>query len=322
MPLLRPLLLLLLLAACGSESPPTTSTAEKPTAKPKNMLKNFPAFDLEGHRGARGKMPENTIPAMFYAIDAGMTTLEMDVVMSADGQVLLSHEPWLSPEFCRDEKGNDVAEGEEQAHNLFAMTYAQIRLCDCGQRAHPRFEEQKKIKAHKPLLSETLSACESWSGQQARRVWYNIEIKRVEGQDGIFHPPMPVFVDAVLAVVAESAAKERIIIQCFDLPTLRYVREKAPHIPLSLLIEHSTGSVGADIERLGFVPEIYSPYYPLVDSKTVADCHEKGIKLITWTVNESADMQALLTLGVDGIISDYPDRLATQILARTQKKLE
>ena len=119
-------------------------------------------FDIQGHRGCRGLLPENSIVAMKKAVDLGVTTLELDVVISADHQVLLSHEPFLSHEICLDSNGNEIYENNEKSYNLYKMNYDEIRKCDCGSKIHPRFLSQEKVKTYKPLLSEMIDSVENY----------------------------------------------------------------------------------------------------------------------------------------------------------------
>jgi len=147
-------------------------------------------FDIQGHRGCRGLLPENTIEAFKKAIDLGVTTLEMDVVISKDNQVLLSHEPFLSHEIALDLNGNEIAEKEEKNFNLYQMNYAQIKQYDCGSKIHPRFSEQEKIKTFKPLLSEVIDFAESYiqKNYPGRKIQYNIETKSDPKGNNLFHP--------------------------------------------------------------------------------------------------------------------------------------
>ena len=113
-----------------------------------------PAFDVEGHRGCRGLMPENTIPAMLKALDLGVTTLELDVVITKDNKVLVSHEPWFESEITTKPDGSFIKPGEEMQYNIFQMNYEEIVKYDVGMKPHPRFPRQQKIKAIKPLLTD------------------------------------------------------------------------------------------------------------------------------------------------------------------------
>jgi glycerophosphoryl diester phosphodiesterase len=118
----------------------------------------IPKFDLQGHRGARGLMPENTIPAFLEALNYGVTTLELDVVITKDGEVLVSHEPYMSHEMCLKPTGETISAEEAAKYNIYKMTYAETQQFDCGMKPHPRFPEQKKIKATKPLLRNVVAA--------------------------------------------------------------------------------------------------------------------------------------------------------------------
>ncbi len=120
-----------------------------------------PKFDVQGHRGARGLMPENTIPAFLLALDSGVTTLEMDLVITKDKQVLVSHEPWMSAAYCLDSSGREIKEKDEKRYNIFQMNYDEVKGWDCGSKGNPGFLEQKKMKVSKPLLAEVIVAVEN-----------------------------------------------------------------------------------------------------------------------------------------------------------------
>ncbi len=113
-------------------------------------------FDKQGHRGCRGLMPENTIPAMIHALDIGVTTLEMDVVITKDKKVILSHEPWFGQEITTKPDGSTMGPREERKYNIYWMTYEQTKTFDVGLKPHPRFAQQQKMKITKPLLSEVI----------------------------------------------------------------------------------------------------------------------------------------------------------------------
>lgn len=266
------------------------------------------AIDWQGHRGARGLMPENSIPGFKRALELGVTTLEMDLVISQDSQVVVSHEPWLSPEICQYPDGDPLRTGADTAYNLFAMPYPQIRQFDCGSKPTPHFPEQQKMTTYKPLLREVIDSAEVHARRLGRKSpRYNLEIKRRPAWDSVFHPEGPTFVDLVLTVVRDKHIDQRSVIQSFDLETLQLVHRKAPELPLALLIENELPPA-ENLARLGFIPEIYSPWYQLVDPALIQLARAKDMQVIPWTVNELADMRALIELGVDGIITDYPDR--------------
>jgi len=264
--------------------------------------------DLQGHRGARGLMPENTWPSFKKALELGVTTLEMDAVISGDKRVVLSHEPWFSHEIALDPEGEMIPEEEEKDHRIYAMDYAQISSYDCGSKVHPRFPDQEKFKISKPLLSEVIDSAEVFCKRVGRPLpFYNIETKCLPQGDGVFHPAPEEFVDLLVEVIREKGITERTIIQSFDFRTLRVAREKYPELKLAMLIEHE-GEPQSHLNQLGFTPEIYSPDFHLVNEELISFAKGKGMKVIPWTVNDPAEMKKLINMGVDGIITDYPNR--------------
>lgn len=262
-------------------------------------------FDLQGHRGARGLMPENTIPAFLHALELGVTTLELDVVVSADSEVVVSHEPFISGEICLDREGKFIPEEEAYSHNLYEMTYEQIKTYECGMLPHPRFLQQEKISTIKPRLIDVFQAVEQ-SGM-GEKVCYNIELKSQKHTDGIYHPDPKIFSDLVYNTIDDVIDWKRVTIQSFDLRVLQYFHQAYPHIRLALLIENKQ-SVSENLDSLGFAPDIYSPYFELLSQEIVKNLHNQGIEVIPWTVNEHADMRRVRSWGVDGLITDYPDR--------------
>ncbi len=266
-------------------------------------------FDIQGHRGCRGLFPENSIEAMKKAIDIGVTTLELDVVISADNQVLLSHEPFLSHEICLDKNGNQIIEGNEKNFNLYQMNYADIQQCDCGSKIHPRFLSQTKMKTYKPLLSEMIDSVSNYTKKKYpnKIIHYNIETKSEIEKDGAFHPKPKEFVDLLLKVIEKKNISDKIFIQSFDVRTLQYLHQIRPEIKTVLLVENKL-SIKENLKLLGFIPNVYSPEFILLDKKAVRYLHSKNIKVIPWTVNEITDMKKVIDLNVDGLISDYPNR--------------
>lgn len=267
----------------------------------------FAQIDLQGHRGARGLLPENTIPSVIAALDHGVDTIELDVVVSSDEMVVVSHEPWMSSAICRTPDGRNVTEEDEHAFNIYTMTYAEAAAFDCGARGHADFPQQRPRASAKPLLREVILISDGYAQRTGRTLPnYNIEIKSRPDGDGTYHPEPEDFVRLVYDILKDEDVLERSNVQSFDLRPLRVLRELDPSIRLALLVGNEDG-YGANIDRLGFLPEIYSPNFGLVDSALVAAAHSDGLLLIPWTVNERAEMDALLRLGVDGLITDYPD---------------
>lgn len=272
------------------------------------LAQKLPTFDVQGHRGARGLRPENTIPAFILALDSGVTTVELDLAVTKDGKLVVSHEPWMSADICLNPAGEEITSKEEKGYNIYQMTYAEVQQFDCGSRGNKRFPEQEKMSTTKPLLSDVIVAIEDHIKSYTRyEVDYNIEIKSDEEGDNKFHPDPATFSDMVYELVDQYLPLERVVIQSFDFRVLRYWHEKYPDIRLAALVEN-TKSVENNLEALGFEPAIYSPYYRLLSKSKVDALHKRKIKVIPWTVNEISEMLALKGMGVDGFITDYPNR--------------
>jgi glycerophosphoryl diester phosphodiesterase len=265
--------------------------------------------DVHGHRGCRGLLPENSMPAFLRATELGCDYLELDVVLSGDGQVVVSHEPWMSGRICLAPAGEDIPRKREQELNLHRMSVAEIRRYDCGSLEHPDFPHQELMPVHKPTLREVVEAVDEHTLMNGMAsASFNIEIKSRPEWYGIFQSQPAPYVAAVIATIDSLGIAERCLLQSFDPAILEAIREQRPGIPLAFLVEESRG-VAADLSLLSFVPEVYSPWFPLVDRRVLRQVRELGMDLVVWTVNEPQDIRRMLDLGVDGIISDYPDRV-------------
>jgi glycerophosphoryl diester phosphodiesterase len=256
-------------------------------------------------------MPENTIPAMIKALELGVSTLEMDVVITADKKVVLSHEPFFNHEISTKPDGSPVTEEEEKNLNIYKMPYSEVSSFDVGSSIHPRFPEQKKMHSVKPLLSDVFIAVKQWCKDNDKPLPdFNIETKCLPEGDNIFHPEPSLFCDLLMEVIDTADMRPRCLIQSFDFRTLVYLRKNYPDVRLAALVEpFDKGGMETHKKELGFVPDIYSPAWELVDVAMVESCHLSKMKLIPWTVNDSAVAKKLIAMGVDGIITDYPDRI-------------
>lgn len=266
-------------------------------------------FDKQGHRGCRGLMPENTIPAMLKALDLGVTTLEMDISISKDKKVFLSHEPFFNHEITTKPEGSSIAEKDERSYNMYQMNYDSIIKYDVGMKPHPRFPQQEKIKAVKPLLADVFDAVKKDMMTRRRPFpFYNIETKTMPATDNIYHPEPAEFVELLMAVIKEEQMEDHVIIQSFDIRTLQYLHKKYPDIATALLIEDTdTRTWWEQVSELGFHPTIYSPHYTLVSEPLVLHCRNYKTKVIPWTVNDKMKIKELKKMGVAGVITDYPD---------------
>ena len=295
-------------------------------------------MDVQGHRGGMALMPENTIAAMINGVKLGVKTLELDVVISADGKVVVSHDAYMSSDFMRKPDGSDISKEEERGMSLYKMTYDSIRRFDAGTKPHPRFPGQLKMKTYRPLLSDLIDSVEAYvKTNKLKPVYYNIETKISPAGDGIYNPTPDVFVKAMMEVINKKAISKRVTIQSFDVRTLQILHKTEPKLTLSLLafgksdalaklktqglsaedekklkqspLFNGAGGLEEDLKKLGFVPNIYSPYYTTVDAEMVKKVHAKKMLILPWTVDEEKDMTALGQLGVDGIITNSPDKL-------------
>jgi glycerophosphoryl diester phosphodiesterase len=268
----------------------------------------IPKFDLQGHRGARGIKPENTIPAFLIALDTGVTTIELDLAVTKDRQLVVTHEPWMSGTICLQPDGNVISSKEEKKFNIFQMNYDEVRQFDCGSKGNEKFPEQEKIKINKPLLTDVIVAVEDHIRSFTQyEVDYNIEIKSSPEGDNKFHPAPEAFSDLVYNLIDQYLPWERIVIQSFDFRVLKYWHEKYPEVRLAALVENMK-SVQSNLSDLGFTPSVYSPYYKLISKADIQYLHQQKIRVIPWTVNEEDDIKKMRQLGIDGLITDYPNR--------------
>ena len=262
-------------------------------------------IDIQGHRGCRGLYPENSIPAFQKALDLGVTTLELDLVISKDKKVVVSHDPFMNHEIALDVLGNAISEANEKSYKLYEMTYDSIMKYDCGSKPNPKFPKQQKMKVHKPLLEEVIDLAEE---QSQHTIKYNIEIKSLPEWDGIFTPKVEEFVALVVQVINAKSIANRTTLQSFDVRALEEIRRVVPQIKTSLLVDENE-SINRKLRSLSFRPEIVSPYFELLTEGKVKRLHKKHMKVIPWTLNDERNIQDMIDYKVDGIISDYPDKV-------------
>ncbi|KUG07043.1 glycerophosphodiester phosphodiesterase family protein [Solirubrum puertoriconensis] len=264
---------------------------------------------IYGHRGCRGLRPENTLAAFLHALEWPIDGLELDVVLSADGEVVVSHEPWLNPDICLGPAGERLT--PEQAHNfnLYQQPYSIIQRCDCGTLLHPNFPEQELAPAHKPLLREVFEAVALRAAALHRPIpFYSIELKSEPHTDGLFHPAPGAFVERVLAELRSTLAEPQseVLIMSFDHRVVQAARQLSG-LPICLLVEDNL-TVEEHIAKLGFLPDVLGPRYTLLSDDLLSFCRTNDLPIVTWTVNEPEDIAAVAQLGVRGITTDYPNR--------------
>ena len=271
----------------------------------------LPRPEVHGHRGCRGLRPENTLPAFLHALALGVDVLELDVVISADKQVVVSHEPWLNPDICLSPDGTPLGSDASSLFNLYQLPYATIRRCDCGQVRQHSFPEQVLQPAFKPLLRHVFAAVEQATLALGRLpVRYSVEVKSSPEGDTIFHPIPSEFLALVLVELRAAQITARTTLLSFDPRILQLAHQQQPALATCLLVE-ANQSWNASLHALGFMPTTFGPDHRTVSTKAVQSLHADfpGLRLVPWTVNEISDIQRLLAIGVDGLTSDYPERI-------------
>lgn len=283
------------------------------------------AFDLQGHRGARGLAPENTLAAFERALAIGVTTLEMDAAVTADGVVVVSHDPALDPAITRDASGGWLA---ARGAPIRTLTLAEVQGFDVG-RIDPassyarQFPEQSARDGERiPTLAAVFAKVKALG---ADGVHFDIETKIDPTRPDETLAPEP-FVRALLAVIAAAGMSERVMIQSFDWRTLAIVQRLAPGMPTVYLTARDrrfdtlADGTWTDGRRLADFPSvahmvkaaggtIWSPQYRGITERDVAGARALGLQVIPWTVNDVSDAERLIGWGVDGLISDRPDRM-------------
>jgi glycerophosphoryl diester phosphodiesterase len=288
-------------------------------------------FDLQGHRGARGLMPENTLPGFARALSIGVNTLELDLAVTRDFQVVVMHNPRFEPEIARDTNGAWLRQSSPSIHS---MTLKTVKTYDVG-RLNPaskyarRYPDQQAVDGSSvPTLGEVFELVNKSGNQQVR---FNMEIKINPERTELTHAP-GAFAQTVVDVIRAYKMESRAVLQSFDWRALREVQDIAPDITTSYLtadqkwlsnlqagrpgaspwldgfdVDDFDGSAARAIKAAGGA--IWSSYHQEVSADSIKLAHELGLSVNVWTVNEPGRMRELIAMDVDGIITDYPDRL-------------
>jgi glycerophosphoryl diester phosphodiesterase len=298
-------------------------------------LATLPAlgFDLQGHRGARGLLPENTLPAFQRALELGVTTLELDIAITRDGVLVISHDPVLNPDITRDAAGRFL---ERRGPAIHSLTWAQLQSYDVGrlrpgsEYAHQFPDQQPADGARIPRLADLFDLVKR-SGDD--RVRFDIETKLSPDKPG--ETPLPeAFARALVEEIRKAGMTARSQIQSFDWRTLQVVQKIAPEIATAYLtVQRRFDNIGADrpegsrwtagyqFREHGSIPKMikaaggshWSAYFADLDAQKVKEAQSLGLKVLAWTVNDPAQMERLIDYGIDGIITDRPD-LARDLL--------
>jgi glycerophosphoryl diester phosphodiesterase len=292
------------------------------------------AFDLQGHRGARGLAPENTLPAFERALALGVTTLELDVAITSDGVLVIHHDSTLNPDLTRDSNGAFL---DRRGPAIHSLTWAQLQTYDVG-RLKPgtdyakRYPDQQPVDGTRiPRLSDLFDLVKRLGDDKVR---FDIETKLTPTKPEETLAPEP-FARALIAEIRKAGMAARSQIQSFDWRTLQVVQAIAPEIPTVYLTaqqswldnigadrpEGSSWTAGIQYREHGSVPKMvkaaggsyWSVYFGDLDPQKLKEAQSLGLKVVVWTVNDPAVMSRMLDWGVDGLITDRPD-LARKLL--------
>jgi glycerophosphoryl diester phosphodiesterase len=265
-------------------------------------------MDLQGHRGARGHAPENTLSSFELAVAMGVDTLELDVGVTRDGVVVIHHDRRLNPDVARKDGQWVAAPGPL----IRALSFSETQLYDVG-RIRPGSEYAARFPHQKPRDGARIPRLEDLLAKMRHgKVRFNIETKLVPQAPDETLAPEP-FARAVIAEVRKAAVAERTTIQSFDFRTLKVVEREAPDIGTAYLTSGQS-SDPARVHAAG--ARVWSPDFRDLDAQKVAQARKLGLRIIAWTVNEPDEIQRVLGLKLDGIISDYPDRVRAALKGR------
>jgi glycerophosphoryl diester phosphodiesterase len=264
-------------------------------------------FNKQAHRGGRGLMPENTIASEKNAINYDCT-LEMDLEMSKDKKIVVSHDAYFNSDFSLTPEGDTMTKQDGRSRLIYNMDYDSVAKYDVGMKPHPGFPRQQKMHAIKPLLSVLIDSVEAYAKEKNHVNHYNIEIKSNPKNDGKAYSTLEEYIDSAMKIIVDKGIAPRTMMQSFDVRALQLIHQKYPKIKTSYLVEASDKKDAEGyISELGFTPDIFSPEFSLVTEDLVNEFHKKNILVIPWTPDTLEDIQHLKDMGVDGAITDYPD---------------
>lgn len=262
-----------------------------------------PRVEIQGHRGARAARPENTLAAFRYALGLGVDVLELDLVVTKDEVLVVTHDLFLNPDLCLGPKGVRL-QGRTPVRSL---TLDALRRYDCGTLRNPRFPSQRPAPGERiPTLEEVFTLLESSEG--AEKVRLNIEAKSVPSRPDLTLSP-EAWVDALAEALSDPARRHRVTVQSFDHRILRALKVRLPDVVIAALVAESLPDLAELARDLG--AEIVSPNLDWITGPAVDALHRAGVRVIPWTANTEKEWARLLDLGVDGIITDDPGGLIT-----------
>jgi glycerophosphoryl diester phosphodiesterase len=271
------------------------------------MANTNPNIEVQGHRGARGMRPENTLSAFQYALENNVAVLEMDLSYTKDHKLILSHDEKVNPTICLDSKGNKVTK-DIYIHEI---TLREAQKFDCGTLINPRFTTQKPSSKEKmPTFDEVLTLVNNFEKNKTPTTKLNVEIKV---HNDFIKANVPEIARKIIASVKKHKLYDRTIIQSFDINVVSEVRRLDSKIKTSFLIEEKLPTIlqslnlktSSDLVKK-YKFNILSPDFKVITKQDVKDFQGQGIQVIPWTANDPMDWKTLVDMEVDGIISDYP----------------
>lgn len=264
-------------------------------------------MDVQGHRGTRGHLPENTLPAFARALEMGVDTLELDCGVTKDGVVVVHHDRRLNPDVARGPDGKWVT---SPAPAIFSLTFKELETYDVG-RIRPGSEYAQRFPRQKPLDGTRIPRLSALFdlAKKNQNIRFNIETKLLPEHPDETLPPEP-FARALIAGIRKAGLEKRVTIQSFDFRTLKVVERDAPEIETVYLTDLKD-AIPSRVHAAG--AKIWSPDFKAINARTLAEARKLGLRVVVWGVNEPADIARMIELGVDGIISDYPDRVITAL---------
>ena len=276
----------------------TPLAATLPAGTPDTLL-----LEIQGHRGARGNFPENTLPAFEFAMQAGVDVLELDLQVTRDLQVVVGHDPVLNREICLNPDGSRIT----KEIRVIDLSWSELRQFDCGSLVHPRFPRQKLVPGTRiPSLDEVFEFVEKKtpsSSGSARPIRFNIELK-YDAAHPEWWPKREKFAQLVLKRVRHWKLQDRVTLQSFDFEMVKVLRRMDAQITLSYLSE--TAAEDRVARTLASGAQILSPDFDLLTEAEVRSAHARGLRVIPWTLNSAEQWEKAIRLRVDGIITDYP----------------
>ncbi|MCZ2151719.1 MAG: glycerophosphodiester phosphodiesterase [Bryobacterales bacterium] len=256
------------------------------------MTLSAQTIQVHGHRGARAMRPENTLPAFEYAIQAGVDALELDLAVTSDNVLVVSHDPQINPKLC---------DGPGIPKPIHQMTLLELSQWDCGKKKNPSFPNQQPVPgAHIPTLDEVLALAPRGAFR------FNIETKCFPDKPELSPPPAE-FARLLAAAIEKHHLRSRVIVQSFDFRTLHEMKKLLPDVRLSALYQNGLKDFLAIARESG--ASIVSPHFSLVTQSRVAEAHQAGLQVVPWTANTPSQWDKLIHAKVDAIITDDPAAL-------------